>query len=183
MACSTVPARAFGPAEATRSPSCSGWRDENMTGCPRLANSLPSVPPSRPAPTVAIVSVATFPACACAGARPASTASATAPPHVATTRRRVNPARAEPDMRTPPTCRCPMMAHGGASPRPPELPQLMDKSQSTNLVGLTRTDPALRQQRPVLTCASVDFYNSYPWGAAFCTLSAARLRDGSIALP
>src|SRR3954451_7440009 len=82
-----------------------------------------------------------------------------------------------------PICRCPMMAHGGASPRPPELPQLMDKSQSTNLVVLTRTGPALRQQRPVLTCASADFYNSCPRGESFCTLSAARLRDGSLALP
>src|SRR4051794_30167196 len=26
-------------------------------------------------------------------------------------------------------------------------------------------------------------YNSYPWGAAFCTLSPARLMDGSVARP
>src|SRR3982751_775540 len=42
---------------------------------------------------------------------------------------------------------------------------------------------ALWQQTTVLTCASAEFYNGYPWGAAFCTLSPAQPADGSIARP
>src|SRR3954463_8395170 len=34
---------------------------------------------------------------------------------------------------------------------------------------------ALWQQRPLLTHANAAFYNPYPWGAAFCPLSAAQL--------
>src|ERR1700759_744413 len=56
-ASATDPARALGPAAATRSLSCSGWRDENITGCPALANIVPSAPPSLPAPIVAILRV------------------------------------------------------------------------------------------------------------------------------
>src|SRR6185436_16377965 len=54
-ASATDPARALGPAAATRSLSCSGWRDENITGWPSLANIVPSAPPSLPAPIVAIL--------------------------------------------------------------------------------------------------------------------------------
>jgi len=57
-ASATVPALAFGPALATRSFSESGLREENITGWPSLANSVPSAPPSRPAPIVAILSLA-----------------------------------------------------------------------------------------------------------------------------
>src|SRR5215207_3796545 len=42
---------------------------------------------------------------------------------------------------------------------------------------------AFWQQRTVLSCANAEFYNCYPWGAVFCTLSAARRMDGSPALP
>src|SRR5262252_8272577 len=56
-ASATEPARALGPAAATRSLSCSGWRDENITGWPSLANIVPSAPPSLPAPIVAILRV------------------------------------------------------------------------------------------------------------------------------
>src|SRR3954467_9284251 len=45
---------------------------------------------------------------------------------------------------------------------------------------------ALRQQRPerpVLMHAHAGFYNCYPWGAFFCTLSPAQLSGGSTALP
>src|SRR5215472_6961405 len=56
-ASATDPARALGPAPATRSLSCSGWRDENITGWPSLANIVPSAPPSLPAPIVAILRV------------------------------------------------------------------------------------------------------------------------------
>src|SRR4051812_8662560 len=38
---------------------------------------------------------------------------------------------------------------------------------------------ALWRQRPLLTHANAGFYNLYPWGAAFCTLSAARPMNGS----
>jgi len=41
---------------------------------------------------------------------------------------------------------------------------------------------ALWQQTTVLPGANAEFYNSYPWGAFFCTLSAARLTGGSTAL-
>src|SRR4029079_7018271 len=58
-ASATDPARALGPAAATRSLSCSGWRDENITGWPSLANIVPSAPPSLPAPIVAILRVET----------------------------------------------------------------------------------------------------------------------------
>src|ERR1051325_5664788 len=40
---------------------------------------------------------------------------------------------------------------------------------------------ALRQQGPVLTCSSAEFYNGYPWGAAFCTLPPAQWLSDSIA--
>src|SRR5579863_1375444 len=53
-ASAVVPARAVGPAAATRSFNSSGWREENITGWPSLAYRLPSAPPSRPAPMVAI---------------------------------------------------------------------------------------------------------------------------------
>src|SRR3954463_4364443 len=45
------------------------------------------------------------------------------------------------------------------------------------LFDVARPNPpaALRQQGPVLTHANPEFYNPYPWGAAFCTLPAARL--------
>src|SRR3954447_2278594 len=33
---------------------------------------------------------------------------------------------------------------------------------------------AFWQQRPALTRSGADFYNLYPWGAAFCTLPAVR---------
>src|SRR3954451_14006055 len=59
-ASATVPALAFGPAPATRSVSCSGCRDENMTGCPAFAKRVPSAPPSRPEPIVAILSGRVF---------------------------------------------------------------------------------------------------------------------------
>src|SRR5215831_17851781 len=54
-ASAVVPARAVGPAAATRSFNSSGCREENITGWPSLANSVPSAPPSRPAPMVAIL--------------------------------------------------------------------------------------------------------------------------------
>src|ERR1700722_17635649 len=56
-ASATDPARALGPAAAARSLSCLGWRDENITGWPSLANIVPSAPPSLPAPIVAILRV------------------------------------------------------------------------------------------------------------------------------
>ena len=34
----------------------SGWRDENITGCPAFTNSSPRAPPMRPAPTMPILS-------------------------------------------------------------------------------------------------------------------------------
>jgi hypothetical protein len=42
---------------------------------------------------------------------------------------------------------------------------------------------ARRQQGPVLMRANAGFYNSYPWGAAFCTLSPAQRLDDSTARP
>src|SRR3954468_19523465 len=47
-------------------------------------------------------------------------------------------------------------------------------------VALPNPLAALWQQRAVLVCATVPFYLCYPWGAVFCTLSAARRMDGSI---
>src|SRR3954462_12244040 len=57
--------------------------------------------------------------------------------------------------------------------------------QSTSLSkdALPNPPAALWQQRPVLTRASADFYNPYPWGAAFCTLSATKQREGWTARP
>lgn len=44
---------------------------------------------------------------------------------------------------------------------------------------LTNPPAALSQQGAALTCTNADFYNCYPWGAAFCTLSAARLASAA----
>src|SRR5207248_2543610 len=72
-------ALAFGPAESTSSFSCSGWREENMTGWPALANSVPREPPSRPAPIVPILSGAPPPwLCASAATGEAASASSAA---------------------------------------------------------------------------------------------------------
>src|SRR5207237_585320 len=72
-------AHAFGPAESTRSFSCSGWREENMTGWPALANSVPREPPSRPAPIAPILSGAPPPwLCASAATGEAASASSAA---------------------------------------------------------------------------------------------------------
>jgi hypothetical protein len=60
---------------ATRSLSWSGLREENITGWPSLANSVPIAPPSRPAPMVAIL-IRAVPA---ASARAARGADAIAP--------------------------------------------------------------------------------------------------------
>src|SRR3954447_13279921 len=53
---------------------------------------------------------------------------------------------------------------------------------ATSHCALSNPPAARGQQRAVLPCANADFYNLYPWGASFCTLSEARLVGGSTAL-
>src|SRR6185312_10213680 len=74
-ASAVVPARAVGPAAATSPLSSSGCREENITGWPSFANKVPSAPPSRPAPMVAIFILDKFagwPRAAGAGMAPAA---------------------------------------------------------------------------------------------------------------
>src|SRR4051812_37227600 len=49
-----VPARALAPSLAASALSCSISRDENMTSCPALTHTAPSVPPTWPEPTMPI---------------------------------------------------------------------------------------------------------------------------------
>src|SRR3954468_1324350 len=53
---------------------------------------------------------------------------------------------------------------------------------ATSHCALPNLPAAFWQQGPVLMRVSADFYNFYPRGASFCTLSDARLAGGLIAL-
>src|ERR1044071_4323994 len=79
-ASATLPALASGPSPSTISFSCSGWREENMTGWPVLTNKAPSALPSRPAPIVAILGLSPPALCASAASGPAVNPDSAAPP-------------------------------------------------------------------------------------------------------